>query len=412
VLIGPWTHNYPENGWPLPRINDRYECLRWFDKYLKERDTDPDHPLENEPPVTLFVREFTRPEVLRRRDEGHFHHETHWPPVRTKQLHLYLGKQGRLTPGGAEAHTPLVTPGRSALLYRPDVGVAAGRYVIGQMLPGWGMPEDQRLDEPFSLVYTTDPLSADFHGDLTGVPEARLHLSCTAAVAFVSVKLCDMARDGTSVLVSKGVLNLTHRNSHETPEPLEPGRIYEIRVPLLAAAYHFRPGHRLRLMLAAADFQNAWPSPLPHTLTVHYGPHHPSQIVLPMVSRSGPPLPAPRFLPSDFPPLPPEQIPTPQYAITRDLIRQTATVSYTTRSGIGVNRSNYTISLNRPAEAMITSEFEYPLERPGLSILVRSQCITRSDAAAFHHLTHVEITMNGRKHWSKNWSVSVPRDGC
>src|SRR5262249_17403199 len=153
-----------------------------------------------------------------------------------------------------------------------------------------------------------------------------------------------------------------------------------------------------------ADFQNAWPSPQPHTLTVHYGPHHPSQLVLPMVSRPGPPLTAPRFLPSDFPPLPTDQIPAPHSGITRDLIAQPPTVTYTTRSGIGVNRSNYTISLNRPADAVITSEFEYPLERPGLSILVRSQCVTRSDSAAFHHLTHVEITMNGRTHWSKHWS--------
>src|SRR5262249_55273626 len=80
------------------------------------------------------------------------------------------------------------------------------------------------------------------------------------------------APDGTSALVTKGLLNLTHRDSHERPEPLVPGRVYEVRVPLLAAASRFRPGHRLRLMIACADFQNAWPTPLPHTLTVHHGP--------------------------------------------------------------------------------------------------------------------------------------------
>jgi predicted acyl esterase len=410
VLIGPWTHNYPENGWPLPRLNDRYECLRWFDKHLKGIDTDPARPLENEPPVTLFVREFTRPEALRRLDEGVFRHEAAWPPERVKPLALHIAEQGVLRPeGGGGRPAP---EGMSDLVYRADVGIAAGRYVIGQLLPGWGMPDDQRLDEPFSLVYTADPLPFDPRTELLGGPEAHLFVSCAAGVAFLSVKLCDVAPDGTSVLVTKGVLNLTHRNSHAKPEPLEPGKVYEVRVPLLAAGYRFRPGHRLRVLVAAADFQNAWPTPLPHTLTVHHGPGHPSRIVLPLAGPQDPPLPEPSFRASDFPPLPPDQVPTPQYGVDRDLIGQTMTVSYTTRSGIGINRSRYTVRINRPAEAVVVSEFDYPLERPGLAVLVHSQCVTRSDEAAFHHLTHVEVTVNGRPHWGKSWAVSVPRPCC
>jgi hypothetical protein len=163
-------------------------------------------------------------------------------------------------------------------------------------------------------------------------------------------------------------------------------------------------------MIAAADFQNEWPTSTPHTLLVHSGPPYPSRILLPL---AGPPkLPAPQFLPSDFPPLPPEQIPTPEYSITRDLIRNAVTVNIRTLSGIGVNRSQYTVHVNRPAEAVVRSEFEYPMERPGMAILVRSQCVTRSDEQAFHHTTSVEISINGLPHWSKSWSLSVPRMGC
>lgn len=406
VLIGPWTHNYPENAWPLPRVNDRFECLRWFDKHLKGIDTDPSRPLEKEPPVTLFVREFTPPDVLRRQDNGTFRHETQWPPPETRPQTLLLTSQGRLIDQAKAAPA-----GQSPLAYRPDVGVAAGRYVIGQMLPGWGMPDDQRLDEPFSLVYTADLPDAEKGGTLIGVPEARLFISSTAEVAFLSVKLCDVAPDGTSVLVSKGVLNLTHRNGHVQPEPLKPDQVYEIRLPLLGIAYHFRPRHRLRVMIAPADFQNAWPSPLPHTLTVHYGSDHASRIVLPWAEAVGK-LPEPRFRPSDFPPEPPEKLNLPKYSLERDLIGKTTGVRYTTRSGVGSNRSSYTVSLDRPAEAVVQSEYEYPLERAGLSIRVHAQCTTRSDARAFHHLTVVEITLNGRPHWRKSWSVSVLRRGC
>jgi hypothetical protein len=123
-------------------------------------------------------------------------------------------------------------------------------------------------------------------------------------------------------------------------------------------------------------------------------------------------VPAPHFLPSDFPPLPPDQIPTPDYSISRDLIKDAVTVSIRTLSGIGVNRSSYTVHVRRPADAVVQSEFEYPMDRPGMSIRVRAQCVTRSDSQAFHHLTEVEITVNGKPHWSKNWSMSVPRTGC
>lgn len=407
ALIGPWTHNYPENAWPLPRINDRYECLRWFDKYLKGIDTDPKKPLEKEPPITLFVREFTRPEALRRVDNGRFQHETEWPPARTKPVSYLLKADGTMS----SANPVEKTSAKQELVYRPDVGIAAGRYVIGQMLPGWGMPDDQRLDEGLSLVYTGPLVTDDRPLEIVGPPVAKLFLSSTAEVAFLSVKLCDVAPDGTSALITKGVLNLTHRNSHSEPEPLVPGKIYEIHLPLLTTAYRFRPGHRPRLMIAAADFQNAWPTPLPHTLTLHSGLHHHSQLQLPVVKPNSD-LPEPEFLPSEFAPLPPDQIPTPQYSVQRDLIGQTVSVSYTTRSGVGINRSNYTININKPAEATVKSEFEYPFERPGMSIQVKSQCVTRSDEQSFHHLTEVEITLNGRPHWHKSWTDSVPRGLC
>jgi len=404
VLIGPWTHNYPENAWPLPRINDRYECLRWFDKHLKRVDTDPGRPVDREPPVTLFVGQFTRPAALRREDAGRFQNESQWPPQHVQAKTLWLGADGSLADGGTD-------DGELELVYRPDVGVGSGRYVIGQMLPGWGMADDQRLDEGLSLVYTSAPVEADETVELIGAPLARLSVSSTAEVAFVAVKLCDVAPDGTSVLISKGGLNLTHRESDERPQPLVPGRIYDVAIPLLAAAYRFLPGHRLRVMIAAADFQNTWPTPLAHSLTVHHGPQNSSRLEMPLATARQP-IAEPRFLPSDFPPLPPEQIPTPDYSITRDLVKNSLLVNIRTLAGIGVNRSQYTIYVDRPAEAAVRSEFEYPLERPGMSILVRSQCVTRSDAQSFHHTTQVEITINGRPHWSKSWSISVPRALC
>lgn len=415
VLIGPWTHNYPENGWPLPRINDRFECLRWFDRHLKGIDTDPERPVEAEPEVTLYVREFTPPALLRRDDPGYFISLNRWGPEDQKQAILTLSEGKRLVPGPGNLWPRAALPGRTELPYKVDVGHASGRYVIGQFLPGWGMPDDQRLDEPFCAVFDLDP---DIHLDeleLVGTPEARLYLSCTASTALISAKLCDVAPDGTSVLITKGVLNLTHRNGHTYPEPLAPGQVYEVRFSLLATAYRLRRGHRLRLMLAPADFQNAWPTPEPHSLTIHHSPEYQSTLCLPfraVEDRDGARPDYPSFRPSDFPPLPADQLPTPEYEIRRDLVRQKVEVCYTTQSGAGKNRSRYTVNLLRPADASVDSEFEYPLQWSGTDVLVRSHCLTRSDETAFHHTTEVEVSINGRPHWSKSWRLSVPRRGC
>ncbi len=38
-LIGPWAHNFPEQGIPGPSIGFLQECLRWWDHWLKGIDT-------------------------------------------------------------------------------------------------------------------------------------------------------------------------------------------------------------------------------------------------------------------------------------------------------------------------------------------------------------------------------------
>ena len=53
--------------------------------------------------------------------------------------------------------------------------------------------------------------------------------------------------------------------------PLEPGRRYDVRIPLDAIAHAVAPGHRLRLAVSTVYWPWAWPSPEPVTLTLHGG---------------------------------------------------------------------------------------------------------------------------------------------
>jgi hypothetical protein len=73
---------------------------------------------------------------------------------------------------------------------------------------------------------------------------------------------------GESLRVSYGVLNLTHRDGHETPAPLVPGRRYQVRVQLNDAGAVLPAGHKVRLALSTSYWPMVWPAPEKATLTV------------------------------------------------------------------------------------------------------------------------------------------------
>ena len=158
-----------------------------------------------------------------------------------------------------------------------------------------GLARDLRPDEVAGPTYTSEPLDEPL--EVLGVPEVVVHLEVDAPVAMLSVRLSDVASDGTSALVSAGVLNLTHRRSHAEPEPLQPGVVEEVRVPLRTAGYRWLPGHRLRVALASSLWPVLWPSPYAATFRVHRGPATPSRLELRVVPPAGgdDDLPVPAF---------------------------------------------------------------------------------------------------------------------
>ena len=391
ALIGPWGHYWPESGLPGPRIDGRRECLKWFDQWLKGEDTG----VLDEPPVTVFVRKHIEPSATRVMDNGFWRAEAEWPPARNEDRPLYLHSTGALSPK-PEA-TP--APNCGTLKYDPAVGMASGRHARPPL------PMDQRPDEAYSLTYMTVPLEQDL--ELIGRPRAILHVSSTTNVTAFSVKLCDVAPDGTSALVTKGYLNATHRSSHSEPSPLEPGKVYELDVELLALAYVFEAGHRIRVAIASSDFPDAWPTPKPCTNTVYYGSELPSQIILPATPAQSPKLPEPDLRPSEVPLPAPEAVLKPDVTVTRDLIDGTATINQMLAEGC---TSSFTVSSKEPAKAIAKATYRRAAAHPGGKVAVETQCITASDSAAFHHLVDVAIEVNDKLHFQKSWSESVPRE--
>ena len=398
-LIGPWSHQWPDGGIPGPRVDWLAEARRWFDHWLKGEDTG----VTRDPPLTLFVREFAPPAAIRAVEPGVYRGETAWPPARVRPTTLFLGSAGRLRA------SPERATGSEPLRHDPRVGVSTGLHGGGPFNVNWAMPLDQREDEAGSLVFTGEPLASDL--EVTGEPQVVVTVTPGAPSLQLCAKLCDVAPDGTTALITKGWCNAAWREGWTAPVAVPPGAPLELTVPLLACAYRLAAGHRLRLMLATADLPNVWPTPHAAVHHVRRGGARPSRLMLPVCPPppKGAPAPSVKVLPE-----PPclETMTPPDYRHTRDLVNDTATLAHTVNYGPNwQHRGEYTVSARDPARTVARASADLATELPGQRIVVKAQCITTSDAAALHHVVTVAITSNDLPHWSRSWSRSVSRRG-
>ncbi|SEL64061.1 hypothetical protein SAMN05444413_11284 [Roseivivax marinus] len=252
-IVGPWSHKYPHLGEPGPAIDWLTEEVRWWDRWLKDRDTG----IDAEPALTLYLQDHAEPRSHYDYREGQWIALPSWPAPEVASVAFPLGSDGTLGVDGA----PRDVQDIASPLW---VGTHGGKW-CSYAHPG-DQPGDQRRDDAGSLTYTTEPLEAPMH--LVGDGTLSLSFTADRPVAQVAVRVSDVAPDGAATRVCYGLLNLTHRNGHEFPEPLVPGKTYEVRVPLKHVAQTFRAGHRMRLSISSAYFPIAWPAPETATLSV------------------------------------------------------------------------------------------------------------------------------------------------
>lgn len=256
-LIGPWGHIYPHFGRPGPAIDFLGELLRWWDRWLKGKDTG----VEKDPRICAWMQESVPPNPDYDYRPGRWVVEEEWPSPRVKSRRYDIAAGRSLQPATAgrnEENIELEVQSPATL------GLHSGKwcsYANGPDLSG-----DQRPDDGGALVFQTDPLDQDV--EILGSPEIELELASDRPVAMVAVRLSDMRPDHQVTRVSYGMLNLTHRDSSEYPEQLIPGRFYRVRVPLCYIAQRIPKGHRLRLSISTVYWPLAWPPPAPVKLTV------------------------------------------------------------------------------------------------------------------------------------------------
>ncbi len=268
-LVGPWTHTYPHTGVPGPAIGYLDEALRWWDHWLKGIDTG----IMTEPKLRVWMQDKAAAEDMKE-TPGRWVAEESWPSARIRNKNYILNAGGRLqekSKGEAKIDLlPLQTVGLSSGNWCPSGGTSPEDLRIE-------LAQDQRLDDARSLTFDSEPLTRDM--EILGAPTLTLELSVDRPVAFVAVRLNEVWPSGESNRATYGILNLTHRNSHEFPEALEPGRRYKVTVTLDHTAHVFSAGNRIRVAVSTSYWPMILPTPEPVTLSLYAGA---SRLTLPV----------------------------------------------------------------------------------------------------------------------------------
>jgi len=276
---------------------------------------------------------------------------------------------------------------------------------------------DQRPDELHSLVYTSEPLGERL--EVLGHPHVSLVVASTAPVANVVCKLCDVAPDGTSAMITSAILNLTHRHSNTDPEPAVPGQEYPVEIDLDATAWVFAPGHRIRLDVSGSDWPNIWPSPFPAQTTVRWGRQPTSRLTLPT---------APGSRPEDAPDMGKPAMPLDRYVmhspppeirIVRDPRGDRSWIEVSMpESGTIPGEVDYAFerkvtfeaSDRDPAHAAIRADHSIRIVRHGMTTVAHVRGRIESTAEAFHFHCDLVLSVDGAERFRRSWLRSFPRN--
>ncbi|QUD89503.1 CocE/NonD family hydrolase [Phenylobacterium montanum] len=252
ALFGPWGHIYPDLARPGPGLDWAYEELRWWRRWLADEENG-----VMDGPVFRFFMPYATPAETGMKDlPGRWASESSWPSPNIAPRTFYLA------PGRLQSSPPPA----SRLQYVAD-------KVVGLTKPEWipyaqaELPRDQRPDDARSLVFDSEPLGEAL--EIVGVPSLRLTVASDRPVAKIAARLCEVAPDGASWLVTTGLLDLTFRGGVASEaQPLVPGEACEVEIPLTVIAHRFKPGSVIRLSLSEGLWPLVWPSPETVTLDV------------------------------------------------------------------------------------------------------------------------------------------------
>ena len=401
AIVGPWNHSFPDDCDFAPRINWRIEAVRWWDYWLKGRDTG----VLQDPRLVIYMQHWHPPDPNLEAVYGEWRREDTWPPPEAKNTTLFLRENHTLADASGEAAV-------HQLKYVPSIGVEAGFW--------WGeLLSDVRPVDAFNLVYDSGPLKEDLA--ILGRPHALFRVSASAPLADWFARLSDIAPDGSATQITGAGTNGAQRESMSDPRDLEPGKVYPLDIEMHLTSWVFPRGHRIRVAISNALWPMVLPTPYDMITSLQLGGADGSRLVLPVVPVNG--LPAPAFQP----PEPAEQrtdihstgeLWPGEWITTRDEINRKTTVNWHGKSETeypwgketDYESLNYNAQDDHPDISSVQGEAKSVFELKGRVLTWEGHLSVTADEHNFYYKYTRELLKDGAMLKQKTWEKTIPRD--
>ena len=254
-MLGPWAHRYPHLGIPGPAVGYLQDTLRWLDHWIKGRQTG----IMQEPMLRAWLPSgFTVAPTPEDRP-GRWISEPNWPSPSIEPQAWWLGARG-LTQSPQPDH-------RVDLPSDLVIGSGAGEFMpIFSSARGPELAGEQSQEDRRSLVFDSAPLGDDI--EMIGAPKLLLELETDEPAGQVVVRLCEVAPDGRSRLLSWGARNLALSDDFSARRTFASKRL-SVEVPLFDLVDSIAAGNRLRVALSTSYWPILWPSAKSARVALH-----------------------------------------------------------------------------------------------------------------------------------------------
>lgn len=404
-IVGPWVHEFPEVATPSPAIGYGELAIDWWTTHLT-----PEKGVKLElPKLTAYIQEPCGIE------ESYTFRPGKWISTNfDKKPELVFGLSKDLKLLKEKKHTDI----QVSFTGSQEHGLFRGVWCpFGQ---DGDFPADQRIEDAKCISFDSELFEEDV--ELLGEPKFNTSISSDKPLANLSVRLTDIYPSGESVLISWGMLNLSHRNSHEFPEALEVGKVYDISVKLDVLGLKIEKGHKLRLSLSPTDWPQCWPLAETPTLTLHS-----AELVLPLVDKSDlvtpPQFSQPASLAACEREVLREESRSRKYVY--DVINNTWTIddfsdegsrrlpSIGTANGIEMgswNKNTWSIKAGDPLSAYNQCDWELVVGRGDWQIKLLTTSTMKADKNNFLLYNKLEAFENEQKVHEQVWENKIPRN--
>jgi hypothetical protein len=298
-----------------------------------------------------------------------------------------------------------------------SVGLFSGKWCSFSATPD--MPHDQREEDGGALVFQSVKLDEPI--EILGAVRVELEIASDQPVAMVCARLSSVAPNDKATRVTYGVLNLTHRDSHENPAAMIDGETYRVTVRMNEIAQSIPAGHRLRLSLSTSYWPIVWPPPRPTRLTVHTAE---SFIHIPVRAPQSSDETLRQLGPAEPEPHLPVTVIEPRHydwIVTRDLARDVSTLEVVKDEG-RYRLEDVDIEIrSRTVErySYRVDDFDSPrgeteavrrLSREGWCIETRARTELTCSPEAFELHAELDAYEDGHRVFSKNYVETILRD--